>query len=81
MVGNPEDRFSHNETLIFQCTFIEIDQVPHTHSVVLSKPAWAWGAEMGANEHGVCVGSTSVWTKMCHPGDHEEKLIGCDFVR
>ena len=32
----------------------------HTHAVILSKPAWAWGAEMGANEHGVCVGCTSV---------------------
>ncbi|KAH3715407.1 hypothetical protein DPMN_058116 [Dreissena polymorpha] len=36
---------------------------------------------MGANERGVCVGCTAVWTKFCHPGDHEEKLIGCDFVR
>lgn len=64
-----------------QCTFIEIDQVPRTYAVILSKPAWCWGAEMGANEHGVCIGNTSVWTKLCRPGDHEEKLIGCDFVR
>ncbi|KAK3587955.1 hypothetical protein CHS0354_014471 [Potamilus streckersoni] len=64
-----------------QCTFIEIDQVSHTNAVVLSKPAWSWGAEMGANDQGVCIGNTAVWTKLCHPGDHEEKLIGGDFVR
>ncbi|KAL4222116.1 Secernin-2 [Mactra antiquata] len=64
-----------------QCTFVEVDQVEHTYAVVLSKPAWSWGAEMGANEHGVCIGNTAVWTKLCRPGDHEEKLTGCDFVR
>ncbi|XP_046549938.1 secernin-2-like [Haliotis rubra] len=63
------------------CTFIEVDQVSHTYGAVLSKPAWAWGAEMGANENGVCIGNTAVWTKLCHPGDHAEKLIGVDFVR
>lgn len=63
------------------CTFIEIEQASHTYGIVLSKPAWCWGAEMGANEHDVCIGNTAVWTKLCHPGDHEEKLIGCDFVR
>lgn len=62
-------------------TFIEVDQVSHTHAVVLSKAAWCWGAEMGANEHGLCVGSTAVWTTLCRPGDHEERLIGQDFVR
>ena len=36
---------------------------------------------MGSNQHGVCVGCTSVWTKFCHSGDHKEKLIGVDFVR
>ena len=32
-----------------QCTYIEIDQAAETLAVVLSKPAWMWGAEMGAN--------------------------------
>lgn len=33
-----------------KCTYIEIDQVQETIGVILSKPAWMWGAEMGANE-------------------------------
>ncbi|ESP02240.1 hypothetical protein LOTGIDRAFT_224981 [Lottia gigantea] len=64
-----------------KCTFMEIDQVTHISGVVLSKAAWTWGAEMGANEHGVCAGNTSVWTKLCTPGDHNEKLLGVDLVR
>ena len=33
----------------YQCTYIDIDQAEETLAVVLSKPAWMWGAEMGAN--------------------------------
>ncbi len=51
-----------------QCTYIEIEQVPQTYAVVLSRPAWLWGAEMGANEHQVGIGNDGgcggkrVWT-------------------
>lgn len=64
-----------------QCTYTEIDQVPHTHAVILSKPAWMWGAEMGANEKGVAVGNAPVWTKLNGPQDLEKKLLGTDIVR
>ncbi|XP_060079716.1 secernin-3-like [Ylistrum balloti] len=64
-----------------KCTFVEIEQVEQTYNVILSKPTWCWGAEMGANDKGVCVGCTSVWTKLCHQGEHADKLIGVDFVR
>jgi len=36
---------------------------------------------MGANDRGVCIGNTAVWTRLCRPGDHEEKLLGVDLVR
>ncbi|XP_041366461.1 secernin-1-like [Gigantopelta aegis] len=72
---------THDNDSKLQCTFVEIDQVCHTHAVILSKPGWTWGAEMGANEHGVCIGNTAVWTTLCQSGDHVEKLIGVDFVR
>ena len=55
--------------------------MPHTHAVVLSKPAWMWGAEMGANELGVCIGNEAVWTKVNSANDAEEKLLGMDLVR
>ncbi|KAG7501969.1 hypothetical protein JOB18_010782 [Solea senegalensis] len=62
-----------------ECTYIEIDQVAHTYAVVLSKPAWLWGAEMGANEHQVCIGNEAIWGRETSDGD--EALLGMDLVR
>ncbi|XP_062287190.1 secernin-3 [Scomber scombrus] len=62
-----------------ECTYIEIEQAAHTYAVVLSKPAWLWGAEMGANEHQVCIGNEAVWGRESADGD--EALLGMDLVR
>lgn len=62
-----------------ECTYIEIEQVTHTYAVVLSKPAWLWGAEMGSNEHGVCIGNEAVWGR--ESVDDDEALLGMDLVR
>lgn len=67
--------------VVKQCTYVSIPQVRQTHAVVLSKPAWCWGAEMGANEHGLCVGNEAVWTKVMSEDDKIERLIGMDLVR
>ncbi|XP_059812374.1 secernin-2-like [Hypanus sabinus] len=69
----------HAEGSKVECTYIEIEQVEKTHAVILSRPAWLWGAEMGANEHGVCIGNEAVWTK--EPIREEEALLGMDLVR
>jgi secernin len=47
--------------------------------VLLCKPFWIWGAEMGANEHGVTIGNEAVFTKV--PYDKRPGLIGMDFLR
>ncbi|XP_024244786.1 secernin-3 isoform X1 [Oncorhynchus tshawytscha] len=62
-----------------ECTYIEIEQAAHTNAVVLSRPAWLWGAEMGANEHQVCIGNEAVWGR--ESAEDEEALLGMDFVR
>ncbi|KAF0875208.1 SCRN2 protein, partial [Crocuta crocuta] len=62
-----------------QCTYIEVEQVSKTHAVILSRPSWLWGAEMGANEHGVCIGNEAVWTK--EPVGEGEALLGMDLLR
>ena len=62
-----------------QCTYIDIPQANHTHAVLLAKPFWLWGAEMGANEHGLVIGNEAVFTKIPH---HKKKsLIGMDILR
>lgn len=62
-----------------KCTYIEIPQVEQTNAVLLMKPFWIWGAEMGANEHGVVIGNEAVFTK--EPAGKEPGLIGMDFLR
>ena len=62
-----------------KCTYIEIPQVEETYEVLLCKPFWIWGAEMGANKHGVAIGNEAVFTKV--PYDKTPGLIGMDFLR
>jgi secernin len=62
-----------------KCTYIEIPQVEHTYRVLLAKPFWIWGAEMGANERGVAIGNEAVFSKV--PSLKKEALIGMDFIR
>ncbi len=63
-----------------KCTYIEIPQVPHTFEVFLSKPYWIWGAEMGVNEHGVCIGNETIYTKV-KPRKENKYLMGMDLLR
>lgn len=69
----------HPEGSTVKCTYIEIPQVSHTFAVLLAKPFWIWGAEMGANEHGLVIGNEAVFTRM--PYQKENGLIGMDFIR
>lgn len=60
------------------CTHISIDQALRTNAVVLCRPWWMFGAEMGANEHGVVIGNEAVYTTV---PDGEAALLGMDLVR
>ncbi|MBK9725391.1 MAG: hypothetical protein IPO89_10190 [Actinomycetales bacterium] len=61
-----------------------IPQSPSTFATVLSRPWWMWGAEMGANEHGLVIGNEAVFTRKAigkaRRGD-EPGLIGMDLLR
>jgi len=62
-----------------QATYIAIPDVARTHAVLLSRPFWMWGAEMGANEHGVVIGNEALHAKT--PARRRRALIGMDLVR
>lgn len=77
LVMVPAGRHGSGERL--RATYITLPQAQHTHACLLSRPFWMWGAEMGANEHGVTVGNEAVHTII--PAERRRALIGMDLVR
>jgi secernin len=69
----------HEPGATVHCTYIEVPQVAETYEVLLAKPFWIWGCEMGANEWGVAIGNEAVFTR--EPYDKEPGLLGMDMLR
>ena len=61
------------------CTYIEVEQVPHTNAMILSKPSWIWGGEMGINEHDVCIGNEAIFSREMNSTC--SALLGMDILR
>jgi dipeptidase len=71
-------RKQHRKGDKLRCTYIEVDQAEETYEVLLLKPSWLWGAEMGCNEFGLNIGNEAVFTREKYAGSG---LTGMDMIR
>jgi secernin len=62
-----------------KCTYIEVPQVEKTNAIIISRPFWMWGAEMGVNNKGVVIGNEAVFTKI--KVAKKDVLTGMDLLR
>ncbi|KPU62710.1 peptidase U34 [Thermococcus sp. EP1] len=67
-----------HESEMVRLTYLEFPQVRETYAVILSRPWWIWGAEMGVNEFGLAIGNTAVFTK---EQLSEKGILGMDMIR
>ncbi|WP_148883397.1 C69 family dipeptidase [Thermococcus aciditolerans] len=70
-------RREHEEEKV-RLTYVDFPQVRETYAVILSRPWWMWGAEMGVNEFELAIGNTAVFTKAKVP---EKGITGMDMIR
>ena len=61
-----------------RCTYLEIEQARETYAVLLLKPSWIWGCEMGCNEFGLNIGNEAVFTREKY---EPTGLTGMDLIR
>ncbi|TGK52443.1 C69 family dipeptidase [Leptospira bouyouniensis] len=73
-------RIEHPKNSVLKTTYIEIPQTNVTFEVFLSKPFHMWGAEMGVNEFGVCIGNEAVFTNL-KINKKNNGLTGMDLIR
>lgn len=68
----------HPNGAVVSCTYISIPQVSRTHEMILCKPSWIWGAEMGVNDARVAIGNEAVFTRARRGAP---ALTGMDMLR
>ena len=54
---------------LVRVTHRTIPQATLTHEVLLDRSFWAWGGEIGCNEHGVAIGNEAAFSNQTPDGD------------
>ncbi|MEA4894284.1 MAG: C69 family dipeptidase [Oscillospiraceae bacterium] len=78
MLRIPRRRYDLSSSPKLKTTYTELDQVEETNEIVISKPSWMWGCEMGFNEYSVMIGNEAVFTKEAYA---KSGLTGMDMIR
>ena len=71
----------HPVGAVLRCTWVGVAQVRATRAILISRPWWLWGAEMGANDAGVVIGNEAVFTTVHRRDPAERGLLGMDLLR
>lgn len=78
------EQYFYFKHVFLQCTYIEIqDTDGPVNSIILSKPSWMWGAEMGSNDQNVCICNIALKSNY-NDEDADasiKRLLGTDLVR
>jgi dipeptidase len=59
-------------------THLTIPQAQHTHEIILDRSFWAWGGEIGCNEHGVAIGDEAAFSNQA---ESKDGVIILDLLR
>ncbi|MGC9180866.1 MAG: C69 family dipeptidase [Vulcanisaeta sp.] len=70
-------RLKHDEDRV-RLTYVDFPQVKETYAILISRPWWIWGAEMGVNEFNLAIGNTAVFTRERIP---TRGILGMDIIR
>lgn len=62
-------------------TYLSLPEIYETAALMVCRPYWMWGAEMGVNEHGVAIGNEAVFSRLKRPRGAPPALSGMDLVR
>ncbi len=62
-----------------QTTYTKVPVNSPCHAVIIGRPYWMWGAEMGVNEYGVAIGNEAVFTRLVEKKN--SGLLGMDLLR
>lgn len=59
-------------------TYIQVDFNAPANAVIISRPYWMWGAEMGVSEKGVAIGNEAIFSRS---KKKTRSLLGMDLLR
>jgi dipeptidase len=70
-------RMKHEDGYV-KLTNMEYPQARETYAVIVSRPWWIYGAEMGFNEYGLVIGNVAVFTREPY---RDKGMLGMDMLR